>query len=226
VPLPSWLRLRWLSQQLPFQPITHHENVGQQQGKGVLWVDFDQIGDWDEMRRVFAEINLPDFEFAMLGHLIVCVGPDVPGVEGEDWYDADVARRLRGGAGVRYLKAFALREAIAEAPIADRDLPRIYRREVFFLVSDCWIITRRPRGMSWMRGIPDDERNSVDYDELMRTLEERWRNSTNHTTRRRLCCGFSPTRGCRQSRASAHGCRTASSPTLAAGAARPQRASE
>jgi hypothetical protein len=176
VPLPSWLRLCWLPQQLPFQPITDHENVGQQQGEGVLWVDFDQIGDWDELRRVFAEMKLPDFEFAMLGHLIVCVGPDVPGVEREDWYDADGARGLRGGARVRYLKAFALREAIAEAPIADRDLPRIYRREVFFLVSDRWIITRRRRGMSWTRGIPDDEPNSVDYDELMRTLEERWRN--------------------------------------------------
>jgi len=176
VPPPAWLRLWWLPQQLPFQPIDDHRDVGQQQGKGILWVDFDQIGDWDEMRRVFAEMKLFDFEFAMVGHLIVCIGPGVPGVEREDWYDADVARRLRARTGVRYLKAFALREAIGVAPIADRELPRIYRREVFFLVSDRWIITRRRRGMSVTRGIPDDESDAVDYDELRRTLEERWRN--------------------------------------------------
>jgi hypothetical protein len=166
--------MHWLPPAAPFPSINDHRGVGQQQGKGVLWIDFDQIGDYDEIARVFDQMQLPDFDLAMLGHLVACVGPDDPGAEDVPWFDPHVDRRLRARTGVRYLKAFALREDIALAPVADRELPRIYWREIFFLVSDRWVITRRRRGMSMTRGIFREEENAVDFDELLRTLEERW----------------------------------------------------
>jgi hypothetical protein len=55
--------MHWLPPAAHFPPIDYHHAVGETQGKGVLWINFVQIGAYYELAPVSDE--LPEFELAM-----------------------------------------------------------------------------------------------------------------------------------------------------------------
>jgi hypothetical protein len=149
-----------------------HAGIGAT-GGFIPWVDFIPGAEYDLLWREFDSMQLPGLDRAMLGHLLMCVGPADYGAEDVPWYDADVAARLAAGSDVRYLHAFALEPALAIGPVDD-ELPRVYRRDVHFLASDRWVITRRREGMALVHGFFDQE-EAVPFDQLRRFVENRWR---------------------------------------------------
>lgn len=62
VPLPPWLPMHWLPPTVQFPPIDDHHAVRKTQRKGVLWIDFDQIGAYDELARVFTSCRTSSWE--------------------------------------------------------------------------------------------------------------------------------------------------------------------
>lgn len=144
-------------------------------GGGVVWVDFLPGTGYDSMAQAFADMQLKGLEKAMLGFLFQAIDPAGYGAEDAVWYDADFAARLAAGADVRYLHAFALMPEVPPGPLAaNEELPMVYRRDVHFLASDRWVITRRRRGMGVTRGIFDEERDPVGFDDLRRFVQQHW----------------------------------------------------
>ena len=144
------------------------------EGGAVVWIDFIPGSDYEAMAEAFVAMQLQGLEKEMLGYLIECVDPG----RGDDkvvWYDPDVAARLVAATDVRYLHAFALMPEVPAGPVAaEEELPMVYRRDVHFLVSDHWVITRRRPGMAFTRGYFDQEPEPVAFDDVRRFVEAHW----------------------------------------------------
>ncbi len=170
--MPAFRELNvWLLERTQIIAAPGHAALGAS-GGFIPWVDFMPGTEYDLLWREFHSMQLPGLEQAMLGHLLMCVGPADYGAEDVPWYDADVAARLAAGGDVRYLHAFALEPAVAIGSVDD-ELPRVYRRDVHFLASDRWVITRRRERMALAHGFFDQEK-AVPFDQLRRFLENRW----------------------------------------------------
>jgi hypothetical protein len=150
------------------------EDVPGQSG-GVIWLDFLPSSDSEAVGRAVDAMQLQGLDRGMLGYLLNCIDPAGYGAEGVIWYDADVAAELVAGNSVRYLRTFALRPDVPPGPLsADDELPMVYRREVHFLASEHWVITRRRRGMAITRGVFDEEADAVSHEELLTFLRAHW----------------------------------------------------
>lgn len=171
--LPSAIRLRWLRHDGRVDVVDDHRGVGRKQGEGILWIDLSPTPDTERVADLFDEMQLPGYERPMLGHVIQGTGPDDYGAESVPWYDADVAARLAAPSGVAFLKAFDLMAETAVAPVGDEEPPKLFLREVLFLVSDRWIVTARKRGFAVTRGIAFN-RDPVPFEYLLRFTRERW----------------------------------------------------
>jgi Mg2+ and Co2+ transporter CorA len=143
------------------------------EGGAVVWVDFIPGTEYEAMAEAFAAMQLDGLDKAMLGYLIECADPGLGDVK-VAWYDPDVEARLVAVSDVRYLHAFALMPEVPPGPVAAEELPMVYRRDVHFLVSDSWVITRRRTGMAFTRGHFDQEREPVAFDDLRRFVEAHW----------------------------------------------------
>jgi CorA-like Mg2+ transporter protein len=164
----------WRLEQDRFTRVEDHGGAGAR-GGAITWVDFVPAADNEAVATTLESMGLPGFDRTMLGYLLLAVGPGDYGAADAPWHDAEVAARLAAGETTRYLHAFALRPEIAIGPLAaSEELPMVYRRDVHFLVSDSWLITRRRRGMAVTRGFFDEERDAISFDVLRRFAEQRW----------------------------------------------------
>ena len=167
------MTLRWLTQQPPFAEATEHGAIGRLQSKGILWVDLADTPDRAALANAVDALQHVDLELPMLGHVFEGVRPDAYGADRVAGYDEHVAERLSSGKPVTFLHAFALEADIAVAPIADRDLPKVYRQDLHFLVGSRWVMTSRKRSHAVTRGIPFAS-DAVAYDYLLQYLERNW----------------------------------------------------
>jgi hypothetical protein len=124
------------------QPLADWRDAGRE-GQGIIWIDLDNVAQWDAVAEALEAMELPMFERSMLGHVLQRVGPEQHGAEDVPWYDHDVARQLNRPGAPSYLDAFGLKADIA--PGHDGP-PWVFIQPVAFLVSSRWIITHRVNG--------------------------------------------------------------------------------
>jgi hypothetical protein len=163
---------RWLSDGRPIAAETW-KGIGTKHGQGVWWIDICGPADFSILAPYFDEMQLPQFQRAMLGHVIQGIGLDHPEVEFVDEFDPTVAAAMNVSGGVQFLRAPALR---ARIPIGVSGMPLMAVMPLSFLIGSIWLVTHRERGTALTHGQPYST-DPVERDELIRIVADRWRTS-------------------------------------------------